>query len=160
MWIKEIVLRRQVALDVQALHDAPSAAAQEAQGSLVDLAAVVTESDSKQTLRCPECSKPMAKDRYHPMIPVTIDCCRACQSMWLDAGEFNLLRRLYEEMAASDDPKIVRLREKVAAASAGWQMRSTATEEAERSLDQAARSLSDVADAAYMLSSLVRMFVR
>jgi hypothetical protein len=68
------------------------------------------------------------------MIPVTIDRCRHCNQIWLDTGEYNLVRRLYVEMMTSDDPQIVRLREKVGRVGAAWDARTTATEEAARAV--------------------------
>jgi Zn-finger nucleic acid-binding protein len=84
------------------------------EASLEDLVAVVAESNTKKELRCPDCAKPMKKDRFHPMIPITVDLCKKCERMWLDAGEMNLLKQLYREMARSTDPNVVRVREKVA----------------------------------------------
>jgi Zn-finger nucleic acid-binding protein len=152
VWIDEIALKRQLALDRRDQPQSP-ASPDQPEASLADLAAVVAESDSRQPLRCPACSKPMVKDRYHPMIPVNIDRCRLCHSIWLDAGEFNLLRRLYRELAASDDPKIVALREKIASVDAQWQGRPTAT-------DNAAQALNEIGDVGYVLTSLVEILSR
>jgi Zn-finger nucleic acid-binding protein len=91
--------------------------------SLEDLAEVVQTSDSRQVLHCAECGKPMVKERFHPMIPVVVDRCRACGYIWLDAGELPLLRRLYVELMTSDDPEICRRREKVAIITEQWENR-------------------------------------
>jgi Zn-finger nucleic acid-binding protein len=115
-WISNIALLRRVRLDAQAFHDTA-----EPKSSLADLAEIVAASDSRQALRCPQCEKPMLKDRYHPMIPVQIDRCKACGYVWLDAGECSLIRRLYVELMTSDDPEIVRRRDKLATAMAAWE---------------------------------------
>jgi Zn-finger nucleic acid-binding protein len=117
-WISNLALLRRVRLDAQgAVGDAGS------RPSIADLAEIVEASDSRQALRCPQCEKPMVKDRYHPMIPVQIDRCRPCGYVWLDAGEFSLIRQLYAELMTSDDPEIVRRRDKVAAAMSAWEAR-------------------------------------
>jgi Zn-finger nucleic acid-binding protein len=111
-WICDIALLRRVRLD--------AAASSAPQTSLADLAEVVAASDSKEPLRCPQCEKPMIKDRYHPMIPVQIDRCKPCGYVWLDTGELSLIRQLYIELMTSDDPEIVQRRDKVAAALSAW----------------------------------------
>jgi Zn-finger nucleic acid-binding protein len=90
---------------------------------LAELAALVSESNVNATLRCPECQIPMGKDRFHPMVPLTLDSCPKCRARWLDAGELNLLRRLYYEMINSNDPEIVEIREKLAQVNLGWELR-------------------------------------
>jgi Zn-finger nucleic acid-binding protein len=107
--ISYIALCRRTHLDVE--RDSTSL---DATASLADLAEVVAASNSTRPLRCPQCEKAMAKDRYHPMIPITIDRCKPCGLIWLDAGELTLLRRLYRELMTSDDPEILRRREKLA----------------------------------------------
>jgi Zn-finger nucleic acid-binding protein len=119
-WIADIALLRRVRLNAApAAADAPPAPAT----ALVDLAEIVSASDSKEPLRCPQCEKPMIKDRYHPMIPVQIDRCKPCGYAWLDTGELSLVRQLYTELMTSDDPEIVRRREQVATALSAWDSR-------------------------------------
>jgi Zn-finger nucleic acid-binding protein len=105
--------------------------------TLEDLIETVQASDTKKVLRCAQCEKEMAKERFHPMIPVNVDHCQKCDWFWLDAGELALLERLYAELMNSNDPEIVRRREKVAAAMGAWDRRPTATEEAERAVNEA-----------------------
>jgi Zn-finger nucleic acid-binding protein len=93
----------------------------------------------------------MTKDRFQQMIPVTIDRCRKCDRMWLDTGEYNLVRRLYVEMMLSEDPHIVRLREKVGRVGAAWEARNRPD------LDEGS-VLSDIADLA--LPGLLRILIR
>jgi Zn-finger nucleic acid-binding protein len=105
-------------------------------------------------LRCAECEKPMVKDRFHPMIPVDVDRCKACGYLWLDAGEMMLVRRLYAELMSSNDPEITRRRDKVAAVAAQWQGRRISVQEAQRALREEERvSSADVFD---LLAYLVR----
>jgi Zn-finger nucleic acid-binding protein len=119
-WMNTLALTRLVRLGVNE---------PEAEVSLVDLAETVAASDNRQAVRCAECEKEMMKDSFHPMIPVRIDKCRKCNTVWLDAGEYALLRALYRELMTSDDPEIVRRREKVATALAQWEGRKTASQE-------------------------------
>jgi Zn-finger nucleic acid-binding protein len=143
-WIPSVALQRRVRFDVdnataqaqpsnpsdpQTLSPSdPSPPLDIQSTSLADLAAVVTEADSKKPLRCPECEKFMAKERYQQMIPVNIDRCRHCNRLWLDTGEYSLIRRLYVELAISTDPQIVHLREKVATATMEFDTRATLTQ--------------------------------
>jgi Zn-finger nucleic acid-binding protein len=149
MWIGTIGIKRRLSLAAAA----PEAVNEANQASLADLAAVVSEAHSTKALRCPECEKPMPKSRYHAMIPVIVDRCRGCDSLWLDTGEYNLLRQLFRELATSDDPEIMRLREKVGAANSQWESRSSATE-------RAAESLGDIIDAETLLTGLIRTLMR
>ena len=91
-----------------------------AQVPLEELAALVTESNTKRILQCPECGLSMKKVRFHDLVPVNLDRCPKCESFWLDAGELSLLRRLYAELMQSDDPRITRLREKIGQANIAW----------------------------------------
>lgn len=129
VWIPHVALQRRANIDAARAHahlgeaapdhappgtpPAPSGYAAIA-ASMEDLAAVVAETDSKKELRCPSCCKVLQKDRFHALIPVMIDRCKPCGCSWLDAGEMPMIRRLYAELMASDDPKVVRLREKMA----------------------------------------------
>jgi Zn-finger nucleic acid-binding protein len=130
-WISSVAMLRRVRLDVKEMKEKEGQSKLPPLAELVDL---VAEANNKKSQRCPECEKPMTKDRFQQMIPVTIDRCRHCNQIWLDTGEYNLVRRLYVEMMTSDDPQIVRLREKVGRAGAAWDARTTATEEAARSV--------------------------
>ncbi|MFH0953919.1 MAG: zf-TFIIB domain-containing protein [Verrucomicrobiota bacterium] len=61
-------------------------------------------SDTKREVRCPRCGALMAKrpfaSRY---MPLSIDVCRACDYVWLDAGELELLQLLYEASASGHE---------------------------------------------------------
>jgi Zn-finger nucleic acid-binding protein len=118
-WISQVAMLRRVRLDVQEMQEKGTSSLPPL-GELVEL---VAEANSKKMQRCPECEKPMVKGRFQQMIPVTIDRCRHCDRIWLDTGEFNLVRRLYMEMVTSEDPSIVRLREKVGTVGAAWEAR-------------------------------------
>lgn len=65
------------------------------EATLEELSAVVAESNSTKVLRCPECTRPLLKDKFHPLIPVQIDRCPYYQGIWLDAGERSLLHQLF-----------------------------------------------------------------
>jgi Zn-finger nucleic acid-binding protein len=130
-WMANLVLQRRCRLD---LDEAFAGVA--AEQSLADLAEVVQASHTAAELRCPQCEKAMTKDKFHPMIPVKIDRCRACNTVWLDAGELSLIRLLHRELMTSDDPEILRRREKIAGAFVAWEGRERATDEAKRSMQQ------------------------
>jgi Zn-finger nucleic acid-binding protein len=151
-WIRTISVKRFINLDARQ-NSANAPVEDPNQATLADLASVVATADTKTVLRCPECEKPMQKTRYHSMIPVIIDRCRACDSLWLDAGELALLRRLFYEMATSDDPKIVQLREKIASVASQWTGRTTATQE----LHDAIEDASDYGD---VLDTFIRILGR
>jgi Zn-finger nucleic acid-binding protein len=104
--------------------------------SLTDLAEIVQTSDSRDVLRCGECEKPMSKERFHPMIPVQVDRCHRCNTIWLDAGELPLIRRLYAELMNSTDPEIQRRRDKVGSVAAQLQGRKFAQQEAKQNLER------------------------
>jgi Zn-finger nucleic acid-binding protein len=114
-WISSIALTRLVR----------DPAAPKSQATLHELAETVTAAHTTTRLRCPQCEKEMLKDKFHPMVPVGIDRCKPCGMVWLDAGELALLRALYHELMTSDDPEIVRRREKIAAVLAQWDGRTT-----------------------------------
>jgi len=97
--------------------------------SLSELADIVHTSDSHDMLRCGECEKPMVKEQFHPMIPVQVDRCPRCNTIWLDAGELPLIRRLYAELMNSTDPEIQRRRDKVARVAAELQGRKIAQQQ-------------------------------
>jgi Zn-finger nucleic acid-binding protein len=69
------------------------------------------------------------------MIPVPIDRCRHCQSLWLDVGEYQLIRRLYVELVTSTDPKVVSLREKLAGARLEWDAHQRALTDAREAME-------------------------
>jgi Zn-finger nucleic acid-binding protein len=108
VWIAGTALLRRLRMDVDNNVDTLGG------GSLENLIELVGESDAKVPLRCPDCAKPMAKTKLHPLIPVTIDRCGICKGVWLDAGEFRLLRTLHKELMTSDDPELQRKLEKIA----------------------------------------------
>jgi hypothetical protein len=83
-------------------------------GSLEDLIEMVSQTDSKEVLRCSGCSKPMVKGKLHPLIPVMVDRCGPCGEVWMDAGEYRLIRCLHKEMVTSEDPAIRAKLEKIA----------------------------------------------
>ena len=121
-FLAEIALKRMTRLQVTqqapaSQNDPASPAITDASNSgpsIAELAELVAESNSKERLRCPECTVEMTKNRVHPLIPVEIDTCPKCKSSWPDAGELALIQKLYFALQNSDDPKIVRLREKIA----------------------------------------------
>jgi Zn-finger nucleic acid-binding protein len=159
-WIGTTPLHRRVRLDVELLQTAPPAEAPNpstpaAPDPLEDLVAIVAESNTKTSLRCPTCEKPMTKDRFHQMIPVQIDRCRHCDSIWLDTGEYALIRRLYVEMFTSTDPRIVALREKIAGARLVWDERERVIAHARDIVDAGNQSLApDIFTAADINSTL------
>ncbi len=115
-WVPHVALLRRANSDAawaQAhLGDPLPAQTNPAAASLQDLAAVVAEGDTAQELRCPSCNKMLQKDRFHPLIPLVIDRCKACGYSWLRAGEIPMICRLYAQLMSSDDPKIVQVRER------------------------------------------------
>jgi Zn-finger nucleic acid-binding protein len=125
---------------------------------LAELAALVSESNSKKVLRCPECRVEMGKSRFHSMVPLTLDNCPKCRGHWLDAGELNLLRRLYYEMLNSTDPELIEMREKLAQANLDWEMRR---EQTQNMADQAKRMriLNSVGNN-FSVSQLIGMLTR
>lgn len=147
-WVNTTALKRHVNLESRNL-----APASEGDASLPDLAAVVSESNTKKELRCPECAKPMAKTRFHHMIPISIDVCRRCSKMWLDAGELNLLRQLYREMANSQDPRIIQLREKIASVNLDLANRRS-------DIQRTISNPSDYSDGVHLLSGIIRALAR
>lgn len=110
-WINTSALLRYTRREAQEAAENPG---ESDSTSLADLAAVVVESNTTAELRCPDCQRPMEKEKWHPMIPVEVDKCQRCRGVWLDVGELPLLRRLFEELQNSEDPEVVRLREKIA----------------------------------------------
>jgi Zn-finger nucleic acid-binding protein len=109
-WIAPSALIRRAKADV-AREQSGNADTQLPQ--LQDLIEVVAESNSKAEARCPECEKMMEKRAFQKMIPVTVDRCYRCDKVWLDTGEYNLIRRLYLEMMLSTDEEVVRLRDRI-----------------------------------------------
>jgi Zn-finger nucleic acid-binding protein len=147
-WITSVAMLRRVRLDVAAAKErSPQNPTDDSKlPPLSDLVGIVAEANNKKPQRCPECERPMLKDRFQQMIPVTIDRCKPCNSIWLDTGEYNLIRRLYVEMILSEDPRIVQLREKIGSVGAQWEARSTLSD-----------SLSNNTPAGFTLSVLVNL---
>jgi Zn-finger nucleic acid-binding protein len=103
-WFGRTALMRRIREPMDTSEGAPT---------IAELAEIVSSSQSAKDRRCPQCEKPMAKDRFHMMIPVTIDRCKACNCVWLDVGEMMLIHRLHHELVTSDDPEIVRRRDRI-----------------------------------------------
>ena len=131
-WMTDMALMRTVRLAGEATAESVS---------IAELAETVNAADTKKKLRCPQCEKEMLKDKFHPMIPVGIDRCRACSMIWLDAGELALLRALYRELMTSEDPELVRRRDKIATIMAQWEGRPNPRDEAARELNRAANTI-------------------
>jgi len=113
-----------------------------AEPTLQELAAIVVESNTTKRLRCPECHVELRKDRMHPMVPVEIDRCPRCQYVWLDVGELPLLKRLYQELQSSTDPRVMQLREKIAGVAAQWEGRTRLADQVAGALDTSPDSIS------------------
>ncbi len=77
----------------------------------------------------------MTKERFHPMIPVQIDRCPKCDYVWLDAGEQDLLLRLYRALMTDDDPAVAEKRAKLARLDT---LRSAALSDLTRDVDRTA----------------------
>ncbi|MEI8195447.1 MAG: zf-TFIIB domain-containing protein [Phycisphaerae bacterium] len=116
----------------------PAASSTPAEPSLEDLAAIVVASNTSKSLSCPECQVPMRKDRLHPMIPISIDRCKQCDGVWLDVGKKPLLIRLWAELQASTDLKVIALRDKVAHNALAWENHRMQDEEFIDQLNHAA----------------------
>jgi Zn-finger nucleic acid-binding protein len=162
-WIDEVALMRRTRMDAgresQTGENAGAGVAAAASvPSLSELAEIVQTSNSREMLRCAVCEKPLLKERFHPMIPVEVDRCRECKCVFLDAGELALVRRLYVELMTTDDPEILRRRDKVAAVAAQWQARKDSVLEARDNLQDALthRSRHATADAFDLLGYLLR----
>lgn len=134
--IADSAMTRMVRLDAQQLAaGTPDPVLAEA--NLSDLATLVSESDTKEQLRCPDCGKLMVREKFHAMIPVMVDRCKPCDDLFLNPGEMNLLRKLYAELMTTDDPEIVRRREKLATAMAQWEGRRTMVDDLRERTEQA-----------------------
>lgn len=120
VWLGEVASARLTRLE--------DAAAAKDTAALADLAALVTEANTSDVVRCPECELPMAKQKFHMLIPVQIDRCPKCRGVWFDAGELRLVRTLYRELQQSTDPRIMALREKIALTRQQWDARRQALE--------------------------------
>ena len=136
-WIAETAMHRRTRLDVQQTQGGSGGegGSDLMRQPLEELAEIAATADSKTPLRCPTCEKPMLKDRFHQMIPVLIDRCKQCRSMWLDTGEYLLIRRLYVELVISTDPRVVTLREKIAGARLEWDAHERALAQAHDVMD-------------------------
>src|SRR5437899_1611358 len=97
-WMSQTALIRRMRMDADQNVDVMAG------GNLEDLIEVAAQTDAKAPLRCAGCAKPMMKGRLHPLIPVIVDRCIACCEVWMDAGEYRLIRYLHKEMVTTDDP--------------------------------------------------------
>jgi uncharacterized protein len=52
---------------------------------------------------CPRCAKPLYAFPY-PQTTVTIEMCKACGGLWLDAGEFKQIREAREQLPSPAEP--------------------------------------------------------
>ena len=52
---------------------------------------------------CPRCDKPLYAFAY-PQTRVVIERCKACGGLWLDAGEFKLIREAREQLPTPEEP--------------------------------------------------------
>ena len=52
---------------------------------------------------CPRCAKPLYAFPY-PQTRVTIEMCKACQGLWLDAGELKQIREAKEQLPSLEEP--------------------------------------------------------
>jgi uncharacterized protein len=52
---------------------------------------------------CPRCAKPLYTFPY-PQTRVTIEMCKACRGLWLDAGEFKQIRQAREQLPSLEEP--------------------------------------------------------
>jgi Zn-finger nucleic acid-binding protein len=51
---------------------------------------------------CPRCAKPLYAFPY-PQTRVTIEMCKACKGLWLDAGEFKQIREARRQLPSSEE---------------------------------------------------------
>ncbi len=136
-WIAQTAMHRRTRMDVEQVRGGSGEGNSDLmRQSLEDLAETAATANSTASLRCPACEKPMLKDRFHQMIPVPIDRCRQCRAMWLDAGEYPLIRRLYVELMISTDPRVVTLREKIAGARLEWDSHERALAQARDAMEK------------------------
>ena len=148
-WIQKVALLRlcrQLATEAQGRSPDEALAAQ---NQIADLAAIVVESNCPKTRRCNVCSTDMLKDKIHPMIPVNMDRCPKCDALWLDVGEFSLIKKLFVELQNSTDPEVLARRDKLALAMLQWEGRTRGVQAAE---DQS----SALAEGVNMLSWVLR----
>jgi Zn-finger nucleic acid-binding protein len=118
--------------------------------SLPDLAARVTQSNSTAQLDCPYCLVAMSKGRFHPMIPVQIDRCPRCDYVWLDAGEQDLLLKLYRQLMTDDDPALADKRAQLARLDT---LRAAAVNDMSRDVDRTAAFANNLAHTGTNLAS-------
>jgi Zn-finger nucleic acid-binding protein len=107
-----------------------------------------TSSNSHGSLYCPDCHLEMAKDRFHPMIPVELDRCGKCGYVWLDAGEQALLLRLYRELATTKDGEVSIRRDKLDRLEKMYKEPLPGIPELETEIDALKRNLDRAANAA------------
>lgn len=152
-WMQDVSLQRLV----QQPQEGNDAAV-----SLQDIAAVVAESNTTKKLHCPTCPNDLEKDRFHPLIPVEIDRCPKCKGIYLDVGELPLLQHLWTELQNSDDPQIVRLRDKIAGINLDRELRRQDIQDQVEEMARMGRprlnDMDDVAD--FTLFTLVKILSR
>jgi uncharacterized protein len=136
IWISQIALNRLTRREA----DQPAPVLTARGPSLPELAERVTQTDSTGQIDCPYCAVTMIKERFHPMIPVQIDRCPKCDYIWLDAGEQDLLLRLYRQLMTDDDPAIADKRAKLARIDT---LRAAAVNDFARDMDRTARIAND-----------------
>jgi Zn-finger nucleic acid-binding protein len=119
-WMPMAALMRRFRLDLENNAGSGDPLPDESAAPLADLAEMAKACNSSGVLHCPECEKALTKQKFHPMIPVQIDRCKPCASLWLDAGEYVLLRRLQQALATSEEPEIIARRKKFSASSGSW----------------------------------------
>lgn len=115
------------------------------------LAEMVLTSNTSKTMKCLDCKLEMKKEKIHPMIPVWMDRCPKCRSVWLDVGEKSLICRLWYELQSSTDPRIIEKRERLALAASEWTGRTTMA-------DEVASSFGNTNDADITTFTLYRIF--
>jgi Zn-finger nucleic acid-binding protein len=134
-WIERGALMRRTQLDVK---EKAASDGHEQLGifarSIAELLACINSREDE--LRCFSCEKPLSKEKFHPMIAVSVDRCPRCFHLWLDEGEFILVRRLYAELITSTDPEVTRRRDKVGAVAAEWLNRQQEVQAAKETLEQ------------------------
>ena len=120
-WIQKIALLHSVRkLAADSAERTPEQIAADRQ-DIAELAATVVESNNTKPLRCNVCSAAMVKEKFHPMIPVIMDHCLKCDGIWLDVGEFSMIKKLWVELQTTTDPDLIDKRDKLAMAHLQWE---------------------------------------
>jgi Zn-finger nucleic acid-binding protein len=77
-----------------------------------ELRRVIAEADSELPIphkavrlqaRCPKCDKPLYAFHY-PQTRVTIEVCKRCAGIWLDAGEISQIREARQSLPLQEEP--------------------------------------------------------